>query len=65
MAKKKTVNKLKKGDKVVMFGCLEAHGREDKVWTCKTDSYEMCGTEVVMLEGYSGSFDTYFLKKVE
>lgn len=59
------VNKLYKGDKVVMHDCMEAHGRENVVWECICDSYEMCGTEVVFLKGYSGSFDAEFLRKVE
>ena len=59
------VNKLYKGDKVVMHDCMEAHGRENVVWECICDSYEMCSTEVVFLKGYSGSFDTEFLRKVE
>ena len=64
--KRKTkVNKLHKGDKVVMHDCMEAHGRENVVWECICDSHEMCGSEVVFLKGYSGSFDTEFLRKVK
>lgn len=59
------VNKLYKGDKVVMHDCMEAHDRENVVWECTSDSYEMCGSEVVFLKGYSGSFDTEFLSKVK
>ena len=58
------INKLKKGDKVVMHDCMEARGREDIVWECTTDSYQLCGSEVVMLKNYSGSFCTEFLKKI-
>jgi hypothetical protein len=60
-----TVNKLLKGDKVVMHDCMEARGRENIVWECTCDSFEICGSEVVFLKGYSGCFDTDFLKKVE
>ena len=63
--KKIKVNRLYKGDKVVMHDCMEAHGREDVVWECICDSYEMCGSEVVFLKEYSGAFSTEFLKKVE
>jgi hypothetical protein len=65
MAKKRETLKFKKGDKVVMHTCMEAYGREDKVWTCVCDSYERCGSEVVFLEGYSGAFATEFLKLAE
>lgn len=54
---------LKVGDKVVMHTCSEAEKHEGKVWTCRTDEYEMCGTQVVMLEGYSGCFAAEFLRK--
>lgn len=54
-----------KGDKVVMFDCLESNSPENKnkVWTCKTDSYKDRGKQdVVFLEGFSGCFSTKFLK---
>jgi hypothetical protein len=64
MPKKKNI--LHNGDKVKMYGCLEARGNEDKVWTCAGDSFESCcGIEVVFLEGYRGYFSTEFLKKVK
>ena len=57
---------LHKGDKVKMVECLEARGREDKVWTCQTDSFKCdAGVEVVFLEGFSGFFWTKYLRKVK
>lgn len=40
---------LKKGDKVIMHTCLEAEKHEGKIWVCRTDEYEICGSRVVML----------------
>lgn len=62
---KRKVNKLYKGDKVKMHDCMEARGQEDVIWECVSDSYEMCGLEVVFLKGYSGSFDTEYLTKIK
>lgn len=56
---------LKPGDKVVMHTCLEAEGNEDKVWTVRSDPWDVCGSEVVLLEGKRGGFATEYLKKVE
>ena len=59
-------NVLHDGDKVKMFGCLEARGNEEKIWTCAGDSFEAySGVEVVFLEGYRGYFSTEFLQKVK
>lgn len=63
---------LKKGDKVVMHTCIEANGPNNygKIWVCKTDEeirYEGQGVleqRLVFLEGYSGSFKTKYLQKV-
>ena len=59
---------FKKGDKVIMFNCGEAHFPEykDKEWICQTDSFMSQGkTEVVFLEGFSGSFICKYLKTVQ
>lgn len=55
---------LKKGDKVVMHTCPESEKHNGRVWACRTDEYEMCGSRVVMLEGYSSCFSVRFLQKV-
>lgn len=57
---------LSKGDKVVMFDCMEADNPKNAgvIWTCKTDSYkDRSKQDVVFLEGFSGCFATKFLKK--
>ena len=55
-----------KGEKVVMHTCLEADYFKGKVWECLTDSYkDRCGQDVVFLTGFSGSFLTKFLQKVQ
>lgn len=61
-------HKLKQGDHVVMHTCME-HDHPDnfgKIWTCKTDSFRHKGHEYdsIFLEGFSGSFSTEFLQKV-
>ncbi len=55
---------LKPGDKVVMVKCLEAETYLDKIWTVTSEPWNLCGTEVVLLEGKCGGFATKFLKKV-
>lgn len=58
---------LKPQDKVVMHSCYEARKEKykDKVWTVKSEPWDLCGSEVVLLDGYSGGFATEFLKKVD
>ncbi|MNL88849.1 hypothetical protein D3C87_2188260 [compost metagenome] len=50
-----------------MHSCYEARKEEnkDKVWTVKSEPWDLCGSEVVLLEGKSGGFATEFLKKFE
>ena len=57
---------LKPGDKVVMHTCAEARLEKykDKVWTVVSEPWDLCGSEVVMLEGFRGGFATEYLKKV-
>ncbi len=62
--KKKGVNILSKGDKVVMHTCIEAKENEGKIWECDSDSWDNYGTELVMLKGFSGGFWTKYLQKV-
>lgn len=56
---------LNVGDKVVMVNCLEAEKYKDKVWIVRSNPWILCGTEVVLLEDYSGGFSTKCLKKVK
>lgn len=58
------LNTIQIGDRVTMVNCLEAERYKDKIWTVRSSSWELCGTEVVLLEGYTGGFATEFLKKV-
>jgi len=57
---------LKIGDEVVMHSCYESRKEKniDKVWTVRSEPWDLCGSEVVLLEGYSGGFSTEYLKKV-
>ncbi len=57
---------LKPGDRVVMHTCLEASNEKyaGKVWTVASEPWDLCGSEVVLLEGYKGGFATEFLRKV-
>ncbi len=58
---------LKPGNKVVMHSCYEARKEKyaGKVWTVESEPWDLCGSEVVRLEGYNGGFATEFLRKVE
>jgi hypothetical protein len=61
---------LKKGDKVVMHTCIEAENpkNEGRIWTCKIDEYTqgegVYKQNLIFLEGFSGSFSTKFLQKI-
>lgn len=59
-------NGLGKGDKVVMHTCLEAElpKYKDKVWTVASEPWNLCGSEVVLLDGFRGGFATEYLKKI-
>ena len=52
------------GDLVKMVNCYEAEKCPDKVWTVRSEPWKVCGSEVVLLEGKPGGFDTSCLKKV-
>lgn len=56
---------LKIGESVVMVNCRETTTYKDKVWITRSEPWDMCGCEVVLLEGKSGGFDTSCLKRVE
>lgn len=62
-----SVNRLQKGDLVVMHTCMEAETHDGEIWTCITDEYKNHPKHdytVIMLEGFSGSFQTEYLQKV-
>jgi hypothetical protein len=52
------------GEQVVMHTCSESRKYPDKVWTTRSEPWELCGSEVILLEGFSGGFATEFLRKV-
>jgi hypothetical protein len=57
--------KLKKGQKVIMVKCGEAHFYPGKVWVCRSDSFKTDhkpSLEVVFLEGFAGWFWTEYLE---
>jgi len=56
---------MKPEDKVVMVNCHEASIYKDKVWTVRSKPWNLCGTKVVLLEGYVGGFDISCLNKIE
>ena len=61
------MQKLEKGDYVVMHTCGEASVARNygKVWTCKSDQFtNYSGEEVVYLNGYTGYFSVKYLQKI-
>jgi hypothetical protein len=58
---------LKPGDTVIMVNCYETRldKYKNKVFTVKSEPWDLCGSEVVKLEGKSGGFATEFLQKVD
>lgn len=62
-----SVKALQKGDQVVMHSCMEAEQHDGQLWTCETNEFKLHPTHnytVIMLDGYSGSFATEYLQKV-
>ncbi|MBM7607555.1 hypothetical protein JOD29_000799 [Lysinibacillus composti] len=62
-----SVKPLKEGDKVVMHTCIEAEKYDGILWTCATDEFKHHPNHdytVIMLKGFSGSFATKYLQKV-
>lgn len=57
---------LTSGEQVVMHTCREAKNPkyEGKVWTTRSEPWDLCGSEVIMLEGFSGGFATEYLTRV-
>lgn len=65
MKRKLIKSGLKIGDLVKMVNCYEAEKCPEKVWTVRSEPWEVCGSEVVLLEGKSGGFDTSCLQKIK
>lgn len=53
------------GTKVRMVNCLEAEEHGDKIWITRSEPWECCGSQVVLLKGKSGGFDTSCLEVVQ
>lgn len=67
MTSKPKLSGLHFGDKVIMHKCSEAgiEKYKDKIWVVRSEPWDLCGSEVVLLEGKSGGFATEYLKKVD
>jgi len=58
---------LQKGDTVVMHTCIEAESHDGQIWICTSDEFKHHPNHdytVIMLDGFSGSFQTKYLQKV-
>lgn len=58
---------LHEGDKVIMHTCAESalEKYKDKVFTCTSEPWDLCGSEVIKLDGgVKGGFATEYLRKV-
>lgn len=57
---------LKIGDKVKMNGkYYVSEQNKEKIFTVKSEPYEVCGTMSVLLEGFRGCYAADGLEKVE
>lgn len=67
MPRKSKSSGLKIGDRVVMVNCFEAKAEKnkDKIWVITSEPWDVCGSEIVKLDGKRGGFATKFLRKVE
>jgi hypothetical protein len=61
--KKPKKSGLHSGENVVIVNCYEAEKYAGKVWVTRSEPWEVCGSEVILLEGKSGGFNTSCLKK--
>lgn len=52
------------GTNVRMVNCSEAEKYGARIWKTRSEPWEMCGSQVVLLEGKSGGFDTSRLEVV-
>ena len=57
---------MKIGAKVIMVNCAEAEKYSDRIWTTRSEPWELgCGELVVLLEGYGGGFAVRCLQEIE
>ncbi|MBP3888198.1 MAG: hypothetical protein J6F30_11255 [Cellulosilyticum sp.] len=57
---------IKVGDKVIMNSNYYVSDKNKGVeWVVKSESFNVCGTKCVMLEGYSGGYALDGLTKVK
>ncbi|GAF22782.1 hypothetical protein JCM19047_2556 [Bacillus sp. JCM 19047] len=50
-----------------MHTCIEAETHDGRIWTCRTNEFKHTPNydyTVIMLEGFSGSFQCEYLQKV-
>ena len=60
------MNKFKVGDKVAMNNKYYVSDRNrGAIFTVRSKPFDICGTECVLLENYSGGYATDGLRKVE
>ena len=62
-AKAKNVN-WPIGTKVRMINCFEATKYKGQTWVTRSVPWKACGTQLVLLEGRTGGFDTSCLEVV-
>ena len=55
---------MKIGTRVRMVNCYEAEKYAGIVWVTRSESWDVCGKEVVLLEGYGGGFAVACLEVV-
>lgn len=53
------------GKKVRMVNCYEADIYKDKIWIVRSEPWDLCGTQVVLLEGKPGGFALDCLEVLE
>ena len=55
------------GDRVTMHTCAESRldKYKNKEFTCLSDPWNLCGSEVILLDGIRGGFATEYLRKAE
>ena len=56
---------MKIGTKVVMVDCLEAEAYRSRTWIIRSEPWDVCGSMVVLLEGYRGGFAVDCLRVVD
>ncbi len=56
---------MKPGDRVIMVDCAEADKNAGRVWTVRSEPWDVCGTPCVLLDGYRGGFAVDCLRCVD